>query len=79
MLIFEGFSEMGLFRNLTDHVFCSSKFPKYISNEVRVIVFLKCAKFDVNVKSLAKDCEKMFCFLDKRILIDCGKFSLLRR
>ena len=54
MLILEGFSEMRFFRHLTNHVFSSSEFPKYISNEGHPFIqnvqnLMKISKVQLNI------------------------------
>ena len=76
LLLFEGSSETRLFRQLSNHVFCSSKFSKYISYEGHL--FFKMFKFSSRFLKCRKKCGKFFCFLDKFIWIGSVKLTVFR-
>ena len=46
---------------------------------MRVILFWKCSKFDVDLKNANENWGKVFCFSDKCIWVVCIELSLLRR
>ena len=77
ILPIEGSSEPGLFRHLSNHIFWTPSFPKYISYGDHL--FWKCSKFDVDLKNAQKNSQKPFCFSDKCIWIFSLKLALLRR
>ena len=70
----KGYSETGLFRHLSIHVFRSPKFRKYIGYQDHLFF-----QNDVNFRITAKNAEKWLYLLDNCIWIGCRKFSLLRR
>ena len=76
MLLFEGFSELILFRHLHDHVFgvCNSGNTK----SARVIFSSKYLKIKLDLKNTARNEEKDFSFCDNCILIGNNNLSLLR-
>ena len=76
MLIFDGSSEMGLFRHLCNYVFRVRNFGN--TEGVRVIFFTKCSKLNLDFKNLAKNAENFFFFWDNCIWIAIVKLSLLR-
>ena len=73
MLSIEGSSETRLFRHLSDHVFQSRYFEKYICYEGvwGWSLFGKCLKINIDFKNPKKKWEKVFCFWDTCIWI-CG-------
>ena len=77
ILLLEGSSERGLFRDLFNHVFRWPYFQKYISYEIDL--FLKCSSFTIEFKILETNWGKAFCFWDSCIWIGCLKLSLLDR
>ena len=77
MLHFDGSSETGLFRHVSNHGFLSPLFRKYISYEGHVS--WKCSEFNRNFKNGGKNREKCFPFRDKCIWIGSAKLSLLRK
>ena len=77
MFLVETFSETGLFRLLSNHMFWSPYFRKYISYQSHLL-FWKCLKFNIDFKKGGKNCEKIICFLDNCICIGSIKLSLLR-
>ena len=78
MLLVEGFSQAGLFRHLSNHVFHSPYVQKYISYEDHLF-FWKCSKLNLTLENAKKNWENSFCFWDKCIWKCCNKLSLLRR
>ena len=73
MLTLEGFSETGLLRHLSNHVFRSPYIRKYISHERHL--FLKIVqKFDVDFRNVEEISEKIFSFLDNYVRIGFCKF-----
>ena len=58
MLLLEGFSETGLFRHLSNHVFRVRNFGN--TKAVRVNFFPKCSKLNLDFKNEAKNLEKSF-------------------
>ena len=77
MLLFEGSSETGLFRHLSDHVFGVHNFGN--TNSMRVIFFFKILKICAWFQKCNKKFRKIFCFWDNWIWIGIVKLSLLRR
>ena len=75
MLLVEEFSQTGLFRHLSNHVFHSPYGQKYISYEGHL--FLKMFKIDSNFRKCKKKIEKTV--FDKCIWKCCNKLPLLRR
>ena len=75
MLLFEEYSERGIFRHLSNHGFPNPIFRKYMSYEGRL--------FDGSLMSISKmahkSWEKVFPFRDNCISIGSIKLSLLRR
>ena len=69
MLLEEGSSKTGLFSHLSNRVFRTLQFRKYISYRVIFFSFLKkCSKFDLKLKNPKdNDLEKVVCFLDNSI------------
>ena len=70
--------ETRLFKNLSNHIFCSLLFRKYVTDEDH-ISFWKCSIVDVDLRHGAKKWEFFFCFLDNCTWIEWGNFFLLRR
>ena len=60
MLLLEEFSEMGLFRHLSNHVFGVRNVEN--TKSMRVTFFSKCSKFNLDFKNAEKNSEKVFCF-----------------
>ena len=77
MLLFEGPSETGLFRQLSSHVFRTAEVQKYISDVGHL--FLKMFKIEFKFRKRKKKFKKCFCFWDNCIWTSCNKLSLLRR
>ena len=65
MFLLEGSSGTGLFRHLSNHVFHSPYFMKYIRYEG--IFLSKCSEFDLEFKNSEKNNKKALCFLDNCI------------
>ena len=78
MLLVEMSSETSLFRHLSNHVFRSPYFRKYISYEGQLF-FHNVQNLMYISKTRKKIDEKVFCFLDNWVCISCDKLSLLRR
>ena len=76
MLPFEGSSQAELSRHLSNHVFRSQQFGKYISSVG--YLFLENVQFNLNMKNAEKICQKAFCLLDHSISNDFVKLPLLR-
>ena len=72
----EGCSETRLFTHLSNYVFRSPQFRKYISYEGHLFVS-KCFKFDVDLRNAEKNGELFFPFLSSWNWIGCSKFSVL--
>ena len=71
-------SKTGLVRHLSNHVFRSRYFRKYLSYEGHS--FSKMLKiWSTFQKNLEKNWQKCFCFLDDCLWIGSVKFSLLRK
>ena len=77
MLPVEGSSQTTLFRDLSNPLFGVLNFGN--SEAMRVTLFRKCWKFDVDLKNAHKNSEKVFCFCDKCISIVPIESFLLRR
>ena len=77
MLFVQGFSEMRLFRHLSNNVFENPQFRKYIGYEGHLF-FWKCAKCYLHFK-ITEKMAKSFCVLDNCIWNGCFNFSLLGR
>ena len=75
ILLGEGSSETGLFRNVCVYVFEVRNFVK--TKSMRVIFFSKCSNFHEHFKNAAKNLEKGFSFWDNGIWIRIVKLSLL--
>ena len=73
----DGSSQMGLFRNLSTHVFRVRNFGSSLA--MRVIFFWKCLNLDVYLKNANKNREKFFSFSHKCIWTVCIELSLLWR
>ena len=71
------FSETEPFMHLSNHVFRSHQFQKYLSYEVHFLK--KCSKLHVDSKNAIKKQQNVFGFLDNCIWIGSGKLSLLWR
>ena len=71
-------SKTGLVRHLSNHVFRSPYFRKYISYEGQLF-FHNVQNLMYISKTRKKIDEKVFCFLDNCVCISCDKLSLLRR
>ena len=71
-------SERILFRYLSNHVFGTPKFRKYIGYDGHLF-FWKCSKFNVDFINEQKNWKKFFYLWDNKIIIGCVKLSLLRR
>ena len=78
MLTVEGSSKTGLLRRLSNPVFRSLWFQKYISYETHLF-FSNSFKFDVYFRKKTKNYGESFNFLDNLASVGCGKFSLLPR
>ena len=76
-LLLKGSSKTGLFRHLPNQVFRCPYFRKYISYGGHA--FLKCSKFNVDLKNAQKNWENVFCFWSKCIWICCVRLPPLRR
>ena len=76
MLLVEGSSETGLFRRLSDYVFGIRNFES--TKSMRVNLYSKILKFNVDFKNSAKNWEKLFCFSDNCIWIGNIKLFPLR-
>ena len=77
MLLVEGFSERGLFRYLSKHVFWSPSVQRCISDEGHLL--LKMFKIESKFRKCKKKSKKVFGFWDNCILKWCNKLPLLRR
>ena len=77
MLHVKGSSKTGVFRNLSNHLFRSPYFRKYISYEDQL--FLKMLKIHCKFHKRIEKWEKICCSWERRIWSGCFKFSLLRR
>ena len=62
MLLFEGCSETGLFRHLSNHCFLSLQFPKYISYEGHL--FFQNVQNLIFISKMQKKIEKIFFLLE---------------
>ena len=78
LLTIKGCSETGLFTHLTNHVFRSLQFRKYIIYEGHLF-FRSVQKLTEIWDMLQKVNKKKFCFLDCYSWIGCGKLVLLWR
>ena len=77
MLLVVESSETWLFRHWSNHLFHSPEFRKYIGYEGHL--FLENVKNLMQIKEIPKkNGEKVFCFWDYRVWIDCVNLSLLR-
>ena len=76
MLLFEGSSETGLFRHLSNYVFRVRNFGN--TKSMRIIFVPKCSKFNLDIKNVKNNWEKKFCFWDNCIWIGIVNLSLLR-
>ena len=76
MLLVEGSSKTRFFRHLSNHVLRVRNFGN--TKAVRLIVFFKMFKINLDFKNAAKNWEKIFCFWDNCIWIGIVKLSLLR-
>ena len=76
MLLFEGSLEMGPFRHWSNKVFWVGNFGN--TSGMRVIVFKKFSKLQLDSKNPEKKSEKYFYFWDNCISIGCVKLSLLK-
>ena len=69
--------------NVTYERFIQSPFSESVTSEIHWLwgssFFWKCSKFNVDFKNEEKIWEKVFCFWDNSVWIDCVKLSLLRR
>ena len=74
-----GCSETPCFRELSNQVFHSLYFRKYISYEYLLFVFSKSLVFYINSRIGTKNSENVFGFLDNGIWIGRSKFSKFRR
>ena len=74
LFLVEGFSEMVLFRHLSNHVFGVRNFGN--TKPMRVILFFKTFKFEIDFKNADKNREKFFSFSDNSIWIGIVKLSL---
>ena len=72
----ERFSQTGVFRHLSKHVFRGRQFQKCITYDGHLF-FWKCSKFNADSRNAKKNSEKMFCFWDKCIWIVCIHLSFL--
>ena len=77
MLLFDGSSETGLFRHLSDYVFGVRNFRK--TKSMTVIFFFKYLKFIADLNNSAGNWAKDFFFWDYCVWIGIVKLSLLRR
>ena len=77
MLLVERFSETGLFRHASSHVFGVREFAKTKSMEVSF--FSKVSNINLHFNHAEKNSEKAFCFWDDCIWIGIVKLSLLRK
>ena len=75
-VLFEGFSEMWLFRHLSNYVFGARNFGN--TKAIRLIFFLKTFKISVRFQKTNKKLRKSFFFSDKCIWIGIIKLSLIR-
>ena len=76
ILLLERLCETGLFRHLSNNIFGVRNFLN--TKAMRVIIFSKWSKFQLDFKNTAKNWEKIFCFRDSFIWIAIVKLSLLR-
>ena len=76
MLLVEGSSQTGLFRQLSNHVFGVCNFE--IQNLWGSSFLSKYLEFNLDLKNAAKNWEKVFFCRDNYIWIGIVKFSLLR-
>ena len=76
MLLVEGFSEPGLFRDLSNYVFGRTQFQKDIDSESHLF-FFKCSKFKVDFTDPERNGDNVCCFFDNSICIGCVILSLL--
>ena len=76
MFLMKRSSKTGLFRHLSNHVLRVRNFGN--TKAVRLIVFFKMFKINLDFKNAAKNWEKIFCFWDNCIWIGIVKLSLLR-
>ena len=74
MLTVKGCSQTGPLRCLSNQVFRSLYFRKYISYEAHLF-FSKCSKFGVELRNAIKKWEKAFSFLYNWVWLGCCKFS----
>ena len=77
MLLVEGSSETGPFRNLSNHIFRSPEVQKYISYEGHLC--LKMFTIEYKFRQCKKNWEKLFRFCDNCIWTCCNELPLLRR
>ena len=78
MLLVQGYSEAILFWYLSNSVFGSPQFRKYVSYECHLFFWIF-SKFYLDFKNVDKNWEKLFCFWDNCIWIGCCRYCLLRR
>ena len=76
MLLFEGSSETGLFRHLSNHIFRVRNFRN--TKAIRAIFFTDFFQFNLYFKNEAQNWENLFCFWDNCIWTGIGKLSLVR-
>ena len=76
--LFEAYSELGLFRHLSNQVFHILQFRKCISYAAHLL-FSNCLKFDANFRNTTENWEKKLFSLDNWILIGSSKYSVLGR
>ena len=78
MFLVERSSESGFSRDLSNHVFRSPQFRKYVAYEGHTF-FWKCWKFNVDFRNAEKNWETVFCFYDNSIWSGWVSLSLLTR
>ena len=78
MLLVEGFSETGLFRHLSNHVFRSPVSSKMHQLSLPSF-YWTCSKFILNLENAKKSSENIFRSLHNSIWKCCNKLPLLRR
>ena len=76
VLLAEGSVERGLFRHLSDHVFGVTNF--WNTKSLKVILFSKYLKFNLDFKNARRNWEKVYFFWDNCIWIGIVKLCLLR-
>ena len=79
------FSEIGPFMHLSNHVFQSQEFHKFLGYEAHLfflflfLFFWKCSKFNVESKHTIKVCLNIVHFVNNCIWSGTGEFSLIQQ